>query len=269
MKNAYSKDLLENKIHLINAKNHKIKNKSFNPRFSTIHCDETCFTISSNKYNDFPKLKRIDNPINFSHEKTTLNVDSFLKQDSRKLRRIILTPFPKKEKIKKIKEKNNSIIKKYKKISMSNKYLKLPSFSFIKNINKSNKILLNSFNNQNFKSRNLNEIIKNKEKKNLTEITNSYTPNKIYLKTIITKKENKKEDDITKALLNEFDYPKFNNDKIVTINNLQKTKLNSFNPKLCFPSIISDTNIMYEIYCKNINYERNKLRIHLKKKNKI
>ena len=179
-----------------------------------------------------------------------------------------MTPYPKRKTIKKIKD-NNSIINKYKKISMSNKYLKLPSFSFIKNINKSNKILLNSFNNQNFKSRNLNEIIKNKEKKNLTEITNSYTPNKIYLKTIITKKENKKEDDITKALLNEFDYPKFNNDKIVTINNLQKTKLNSFNPKLCFPSIISDTNIMYEIYCKNINYERNKLRIHLKKKNKI
>ena len=268
MKNAYSKDLLENKIHLINAKNHKIKNKSFNPRFSTIHSDETCFTISSNKYNDFPKLKRIDNPTNFSHEKTTLNVDSFLKQDSRKLRRIILTPFPKKEQIKKIKD-NNSIIKKYKKISMSNKYLKLPSFSFIKNMNKSNKMLLNYFNKQNFQSRNLNESIKNREIKNLTEITNSYTPNKMYLKTIQQNKENEKEDDITKTLLSEFNYPKFKKDKIITIHKLQKTKLDSFNPKLCFPSIINDTNIMFEMYCKNINYERNKLRVHLKRKKKI
>ena len=268
MKHIYSKDLLEDRIHLINAKNQQKKNKSFNPRFSTIQSEETCFSINSNKGNDYLKIKRIDNPINFSHEKTTLNVDSFLKQDSRKIRRIILTPFPKRETIKKIKD-NNSIINKYKKISMSNKYLKLPSFSFIKNMNKSNKMLLSYFNKQNFQSRNLNESIKNREIKNLTEITNSYTPNKMYLKTIQQNKENEKEDDITKTLLSEFNYPKFKKDKIITIHKLQKTKLDSFNPKLCFPSIIKDTNIMYEIYCKNINYERNKLRIHLKKKNKI
>ena len=268
MKHIYSKDLLEDRIHLINAKNQQKKNKSFNPRFSTIQSEETCFSINSNKGNDYLKIKRIDNPINFSNEKTTLNVDSFLKQDSRKIRRIILTPFPKRETIKKIKD-NNSIINKYKKISMSNKYLKLPSFSFIKNMNKSNKMLLNFFNKQNFQSRNLNESIKNREIKNLTEITNSYTPNKMYLKTIQQNKENEKEDDITKTLLSEFNYPKFKKDKIITIHKLQKTKLDSFNPKLCFPSIIKDTNIMYEIYCKNINYERNKLRIHLKKKQKI
>ena len=268
MKHIYSKDLLEDRIHLINAKNQQKKNKSFNPRFSTIQSEETCFSINSNKGNDYLKIKRIDNPINFSNEKTTLNVDSFLKQDSRKIRRIILTPFPKKEQIKKIKD-NNSIIKKYKKISMSNKYLKLPSFSFIKNMNKSNKMLLNSFNKHNFQSRNVNESIKNREIKNLTEITNSYTPNKNYLKTIKQNEENEKEDDITKTLLSEFNFRKRKNDKIITINKLQKTKLDSFNPKLCFPSIINDTNIMFEMYCKNINYERNKLRVHLKRKKKI
>ena len=56
MKHIYSKDLLEDRIHLINTKNNKKKNRSLNPRFSTIQSEETCFSINSNKCNDNLKI---------------------------------------------------------------------------------------------------------------------------------------------------------------------------------------------------------------------
>ena len=254
-----SKDLLHKKIDLIGVKYYgRNNNKKYGRKYSTIQSEETCFSLTSiKKYNETIQIKKINKPKNFSDDDSSINnnIDSFLKQKvkSHSKKKIILKSLKAKNSFKNFNEKS-PLIKVKKDNSVNN-------IQTIKNENK--KKIFEFFtitpNNTKYKGRNFKKKEENTINKNLTESRINIEKNKnLFNKKLKIKKIKDNFFNENKILIKKKE-KKHSNRKIFF-----ESKIDTFNSRLCFPYIIKDNKIMFEIYNRNLDFQKNRLRDYYK-----
>lgn len=245
MKQILIKDILGERIYNYNKQSRRKKNKSYCPVYSTIQSDETCFSIHLNVNNENNSKTRKNKNINFSDDEITINnnIDTFLlKRAKKKIN--YLSPIPRNYNIKKYLIKSSDLIN--------------DDFEKNKNLNLKMK---KSYFLSNFKNTRNNLGLMNKKNKNLT--VNSFSPKNNNL----LKKKLEVQNKITQFLIkeNSSNYSTIKSIQLKKKENIVKNKLNSINPRLCFPSILKDNNIMAEIYLRSMNYHKDKLKYDINK----